>query len=417
MKANALAISDTQAYWRRWAKFRAMKRGPERQEVLVQLRRWRAASRSAQSQQLLSELVSQPESGVAWQRWFWFNHFNVLASKAQISLTLPSYLHEAIGSQLNGHFVDLLRAATLHPAMLVYLDNVRNVKGRGNENHARELLELHTLGVGNGYTQADVVAASKIMTGWGVRLRGDPGAMGTTEFNARRHEGGTKRVLGRTFQPDGAGELPALLTHLAAHPATAKHLARKVAIWMLDDEPKEEHVARLAAVYTRTSGHLPTLWAEATQLQSDLRSTKPRSHQGAGKFKDPLRYLASATKLLLGDEPVINARPLERWLRLLGEPMFARGSPDGYPLEGNDWLSAGQVSQRIELAQEMVAAAPRLGNASAIRRRLQRGPMDSPQTALTMKRLSQEEVAAVKRAKEPTLAWALVLASPSFMYV
>lgn len=414
---DLLPTAPLEAYWASLLRFKATKNRVERRALGAALRRWRRTRITHASRNWLATLAVEAEASPAWQQWFWFNHFNVVASKRQIAPVLDSYLQSTIARHSQGRFSELLQAVSLHPAMLMYLDNIRNVKGKGNENHARELLELHTLGVGGGYSQADVVAASKIMTGWGVRLRGDPGAMGTTEFNARRHEGGTKRVLGRTFQPDGAGEFPALLTHLAAQPATAKHLARKVAIWMLDDEPKEEHVSQLAAVYTRTSGHLPTLWAEAIQLQSDLRSTKTRNHQGPGKFKDPLRYLSSATKLLLGDEPVSNARPLERWLRLLGEPMFARGSPDGYPLEGSDWLSAGQVSQRIELAQGIVAAAPRLGNASAIRRNLQRGPMDSPQAALTMKRLSQAEVAAVKRASDPALAWALVLASPSFMYV
>ena len=405
-----------QDYWAGLNEYVATKNELQRRALGADLRRWRRNQTIALTQAFLIDLVGQPEQGEAWQRWFWFNHFNVTANKQQISAVLAPYLLEAIGQNLRGRFLDLLKAVTVHPAMLMYLDNVRNIKGRGNENQARELLELHTLGVGGGYVQADVVAAAEIMTGWGVTLRGSPEDMGKTTFNPRQHEDGEKRLLGRAFTADGERELPSLLEHLAAQPATARHIAQKLAIWQLGDSPRPEHVKRLADVYLQTGGQMPALWATVERIKSESARKLSANGMQPGKFKDPLRYVTSSAKLLLEGAPADNARPLFQWLRLLGQPMFQRGSPDGYPLMGSDWQSAGQLSQRVELAQAMVNLAHHLGEPNPIRQRLQRNPSESPSAARAMEGMTAANRKMVETAADPKLAWALLLASPSFMY-
>jgi uncharacterized protein (DUF1800 family) len=413
---NLPIAGNPEAYWANWREFRTLKDGKLRQQWAAGLRRWRIAQISALARNSLAEMVAEPESGDSWHRWFWFNHFNVQSNKSQIAPVLASYTREAIGARLDGRFSDLLKAVTMHPAMLMYLDNVRNVKGRGNENHARELLELHTLGVGGGYGQADVAAAAKIMTGWGVPLGGRSPVLGLAEFRAGQHESGKKLILGRSFASDGERELPDLLDHLALQPATARHVSRRLCAWLLEDEPSSSAVERLSAVYLQTKGSLPALWQEAHRMQqetSDGAAQRPQRR----KFKDPLRYVTSAVRLLADGASIENARPLERWLRLLGQPMFLRGSPDGYPLKGSDWLSAGQLTQRVELARDIVTTVPRMLNRSDVRETLRRSPMESEGGRAWAGRLSRGSRVVMDAASNSHEAWALLLASPEFMYV
>lgn len=400
-----------QNYWKYWSNRASFDQG-----AVLKIRRWRSYYVSTSAADALSQLSLDGEMSRYWAAWFWFNHFNVHANKSQIAPVLSSYTEHAIGHHLNNRFADLLKAVTVHPAMLMYLDNVRNVRGKGNENQARELLELHTLGVGGGYTQADVTEAARAMTGWGVRLRGDPSEMGQTVFSPQQHEPGSKTVLGRVFADAGSEELPALLDHLAQQPATARHLARKLAVWWLADEPPPDAVDRLVAVYMQTGGSLPALWAEGLKLQQQAGQ-----QQGGGqrlwKFKDPLRYVTSAVRLVTQGAPLDDPRPLERWVRLLGMPMFLRGSPDGYPLAGREWMNAGQLAQRVELARDMVAVLPRLVTGDAVRGTLARSPFESAAVAQWAGRLSLQTRAEVEKAHNTREAWALLLSCPEFMYV
>lgn len=413
---NIPTPGDARAYWASWSEFQSLKEGKLRQQLMGELRRWRRENISTWTQKSLTEMAAEPESGDSWQRWFWFNHFNVQSNKAQIAPVLASYIHDAIGARLGGRFGDLLKAVTMHPAMLMYLDNVRNVKGRGNENHARELLELHTLGVGGGYGQADVSAAAEIMTGWGVRLRGDPSALGQMVFGARQHEDGEKEVLGRAFAAGGERELPELLDHLALQPATARHVSRRLCVWLLEDEPSRSAVERLSAVYLQTNGSLPALWQEVHRILQESSDAAAPGRQSR-KFKDPLRYVTSAVRLLADGALIENARPMERLLRLLGEPMFLRGSPDGYPLKGSDWLNAGQLTQRVELAKDIVTTLPRMVSGGDVRETLRRSPFESDGVRAWAGRLSRGSRAVVDAANDSPEAWALLLASPEFMYV
>ena len=169
-------------YWVDFEAYRQTKDPAERQQAAVALRKLRENMADQTRRELTLNLVNRTTSDRAWQTWFWFNHFNVFPQKSHVGAVLQSYVFSAIGGALDMRFADLLRAVTVHPAMLMYLDNVNNTKARGNENLARELLELHTLGVSGGYSQQDVAAVAKVLSGWTVQLNGPGHQMGQTIF-------------------------------------------------------------------------------------------------------------------------------------------------------------------------------------------------------------------------------------------
>lgn len=365
----------------------------------------------------LSALCRAADDDEIWLTWFLFNHFNVHAAKQHVGVFLSSYLSDAISASVRRRFADVLRAVTVHPAMLLYLDNGRNVKGQGNENHARELLELHTLGVGSGYTQRDVIESARGMTGWSVALRGRVDTLGEAGFNAEQHDEGAKQILGLKIASAGKQELLQLLDMLARQPATGRHLSARLCQWWCTDDPPSAMVDRLAEVYVKTEGSLYSLWAELQQIRREMAYEDRGSPRDSTKFKEPLRYVVTGVQLLLGDQVLQQAQPLARWLRLLGQPLFGRSTPDGYPLRGRDWLNSGQLAQRIELAREMVAAVPKLlgtGMPSDVQRLM---PFDTERAQALRGRLSTASRATIERANSPAEAWGLLLACPEFMYL
>jgi uncharacterized protein (DUF1800 family) len=391
------------------------KAGPLRDRLSIRTRQLRNRIVSMATQACLKDLLNEKTLDLGWQRWFWFNHFNVHSIKGHIAPVLQSYEQDAIAGTLSGRFSDLLKAVTVHPAMLIYLDNIRNLKGQGNENHARELLELHTLGVDGGYTQTDVSATAKVLTGWSVQLRGNPERLGRTVFNATQHEMGTRQVLGRNFADAGEDTLPALLEHLATLPATARHVSRRLCLWTLGQAGLlTEEVDRVTAVYMETGGRLSSLWAECKRLSRERQRDLGVS-AWQGPFKDPLRYLTSAVALIADGRAIEDVRAMERWLRVLGQPLYLRASPDGYPLGADEWLNAGQLAQRIELAREIVTSVPRMvarPDAGGLRRH----KPDLAEARIQSLRLSPRTQGLIRQVSDPVDAWALVLASPEFMY-
>src|SRR5437762_11679598 len=188
---------------------------------------------------------------------FWFNHFNVFAGKQMEAALLREYEGKVLRPNALGSFPELLEATTRSPAMLIYLDNWRNMRRRLNENYARELLELHTLGVDGGYTQQDIIEVARCFTGWTVEQpQKDPRFV----FRRRQHDFGEKHVLGHVIPP-GRGEEDAeeVLRILAAHPSTAHFIARKLARRFVSDDPPETLVARIAASYSRTQGDIRSM--------------------------------------------------------------------------------------------------------------------------------------------------------------
>ena len=287
--------------------------------------------------------------------WFWLNHFNVHLYKANLRALVGDYEDTALRPYALGKFRDLLGAVAHHPAMLHYLDNEQNAGNRINENYARELLELHTLGLGAGYTQQDVQEMARVLTGVGVNLgtdkpkmrkelQGDYVRKGLFEFNPNRHDYGAKTLLGQPLHRRGLAELDEALDRLAQHPATAHFISRKLAQYWLSDDPPPELVERMAQSFLQSDGDI------AVTLQTLLSS--PEYAQGAGqKFKDPMHYVVSAVRLAYDDKPILNVGPMLNWLNRMGEPLYGRQSPDGYPLDAAAWSSPGQMATRFEIAK------------------------------------------------------------------
>ncbi len=296
--------------------------------------------------------------------WFWFNHFNVFRHKGLDELMVADYMETAIRPHALGQFSDLVWATLTHPAMLFYLDNQQNAVGHSNENYARELMELHTLGVNGGYTQADVQALAGILTGLDFRLPGQclPGQNVLPDvpvqdinplfcYGPARHDNSARIFLGHTFPANGGRENVVKAVNLLIHsPATAHHVCLEMAVYLLGDQPPAEVVDAMATMFENTDGNI------ASTLRVLFDSPAFLSQRNR-QFKDPQRYVLSAVRLLYGNDPVQNLRPLIGGLHQLGEPPYEHISPDGYPLSGSAWMSADQISKRVDLAQKLFQSA------------------------------------------------------------
>jgi len=271
--------------------------------------------------------------------WFWMNHFSVFQNKANVRVLVGDYEERAIRPHALGRFGDLLTAVAHHPAMLVYLDNARNSAGRLNENYARELMELHTLGVKGGYNQADVQELARVLTGFSVRE-------GEFQFYPRRHDFGPKTLLGRPIRSSGERELAEALDLLASHPSTSRFVSRKLAMHFVSDDPPEALVERMARAFRASEGDI------ALTLRAMFESPEFRASLG-GKFKDPLHYMVSAVRFA-ANGAVIPREDVDRMINALagmGQPLYGRPTPDGYPLTRTEWTSPGQLATRFEVAR------------------------------------------------------------------
>ncbi|MGV8840497.1 MAG: DUF1800 domain-containing protein [Bauldia sp.] len=289
---------------------------------------------------------------------FWTNHFAIEASAGMTERALVgAFEREAIRPHVLGSFRDLLGAATKHPAMLSYLDNVRSVGpnsrvgrngGRGlNENHARELLELHTIGVDAGYTQADVTALARILTGWSYVAREDQASpIGSFVFRSEAHEPGAHAVLGRTYTQPGVGQGEAVLDFLAADPATARHIATRLARHFVADDPAPALVARLAETFAATAGDL--------QAVARALVDADEAYDEATRLKPPQEFLWSSLRALgVTPEP----RQVVAILGALGQPLFNPPSPEGFDDDGATWLAPDALTTRLDVAEQLAQAA------------------------------------------------------------
>jgi uncharacterized protein (DUF1800 family) len=307
----------------------------ERQAYQQELTR---LAREAATRMLLRALYS-PEQLQEEMTWFWMNHFSVFLGKANVRVLVGDYEERAIRPHALGRFGELLGAVAHHPAMLVYLDNARNAVGRVNENYARELMELHTLGVKGGYTQGDVQELARVLTGFHVRE-------GEFHFFPRRHDFGQKTLLGRPIRNSGERELGEALELLASHPSTSRFVSRKLAVHFVADDPPEALVERMARAFRASDGDI------ALTLRAMFESPEFRASLG-GKFKDPLHYMVSAVRFA-ADDQVIPREGVERMINALagmGQPLYGRPTPDGYPLTRTEWTSPGQLATRFEVAR------------------------------------------------------------------
>jgi uncharacterized protein (DUF1800 family) len=248
----------------------------------------------------------------------------------------------------------LVLATLEHPAMLQYLDNNQNAVGHINENYARELMELHTLGVHGGYTQQDVQQLARVLTGVGISAVDPPKLKrewqnlyrrdGAFEFNPARHDFGDKLLLGRTIKGRGFDEVDEAVGLIVRQPACARFISRELARYFVADDPPARLVDRMTQTFMRSDGDIAQVLREmllAPELDAAL----------GGKFKDPMRFVVSSVRFAYDGRTISNTRPMLNWLNGLGEAPFGRATPDGYPLTELAWASSGQMSRRFEIAR------------------------------------------------------------------
>jgi len=291
--------------------------------------------------------------------WFWFNHFNVHQYKANLRILVGDYEDRTIRAHALGKFRDLLVATLRHPAMLRYLDNTDNAAGHLNENYAREIMELHTMGVGSGYTQADVEALARILTGVGIDVRPEDPKLnpeqrsqlvreGAFEFNPARHDYGDKMFLGHPIKGRGFAEVDEAIDILVHHPATATHLSKQIATYFVSDNPPDSLVQKMAQTFKATDGDIAALLASMVHVPEFNASPKPGI-----KFKDPVHYVFSAVRLAYDDKVILNTQPIQNWLNRLGEGLFNHETPDGYSMTAESWNGPGQMTLRFEIARQI----------------------------------------------------------------
>ncbi len=296
--------------------------------------------------------------------WFWMNHFNVFAGKANVRWALAEY-EEQVRAHALGSFRDLVMTTLTSPAMLEYLDNAQSAVGKINENYARELMELHTLGVSGGpsgsyYTQQDVQELARVLTGVGInptdnrpKLKAEWQRLyirrGVFEFNPARHDFGTKKVLGRIVEGRGFSEVEDMVTLVCRNPATARFISRKLATYFIADEPPPKLVDRMVQTFEKTDGSIDAVLREML-LDKDFVGALDKP-SGAEKFKDPMQFVISSMRLAYDGKAITNYHPAVNWLQQLGEPLYGRVTPDGYPLTEAAWSSSGQLIKRFEIAR------------------------------------------------------------------
>ncbi|KIT17479.1 hypothetical protein jaqu_06670 [Jannaschia aquimarina] len=400
----ALAWSEAAAEARDWSRLRRARRdGPAEREAYTQHNRHIAERNANEVGDIIARGAVTDQPFRERLAWFWADHFTVTPGRGYLRASVPSYQAE-LRPHLSGRFADLLEAAVTHPAMVIYLDQSRSVgpnsqKARNrygglNENLAREVLELHTLGVGAGYKQADVTELAELLTGLTVNRDGSPA------FNPKAAEPGPETVLGRTYGGDPAApdDLRAVLRDLARHPDTAWHLSGKLARHFVSDRPDRGLVDAMAAKWLATDGDLravysamldhPAAWSERLE-----------------KVRRPVEYLTAAFRAL--DVPVPRGRRLTNAilrgpLNLMGQSLPGAPAPDGWPEEAEAWITPQALAARIEWSMR----AP-------VRMQSQPQPRDVLQTALGPLASGRTRFA-VEAAETAEAAIGLVLASPEF---
>jgi uncharacterized protein (DUF1800 family) len=327
--------------------------GPERQAARQKLNeQGNQAAYAARRSELLRAIYS-PAQLKEQMVWFWLNHFSVYEYKANVRWLLGDYAERAIRPHALGHFRDLVMATLEHPAMLQYLDNAQNAAGHINENYARELMELHTLGVDGGYSQHDVQELARVLTGVGIaaaepphlrpELRGYYVREGGFAFNPARHDFGPKSLLGHPLTRHGFAEVSEAVDLLVQQKACARFISRKLAAYFVGDDPPAALVERMAQTFQDSDGDI------AAVLKT-LFTSHELADRAGHKFKDPVQYVVSAVRLAYDGRLIQNMHPVTGWLSALGESQFGHQTPDGYSLQDAAWSSSGQMSRRFEIA-------------------------------------------------------------------
>jgi uncharacterized protein (DUF1800 family) len=342
---------------------------------------------------------------------FWYNHFNVSTHKGISRVWAGNYEQTAIRPHAFGKFRDLLGATSRHPAMLHYLDNWQNTtpnpnpkaKNRGglNENYARELMELHTLGVKGGYSQKDVTSLAQIFTGWGyLPANTKKGTPFTFYFDPNRHDSSPKILLGKPITGNGEQEVEQALDMLAKNPATAKFVSYKIAQRFVSDNPPAALVDRMKTRWLQTDGDIK---AVMTTMLNSKEFWAPAAQRS--KFKTPLEYVVSAARATGSN--IEETKFLNGQLSGFGMPLYGCQTPDGYKNTREAWLNENSTIQRINFASHIangrgLSAKPQPINSANLDRAI--GPYLSANTKTTI------------AASKVGLQSALMLGSPDFMY-
>jgi uncharacterized protein (DUF1800 family) len=386
---------------------------PEYRDKLMEARRVLAQDIAAR----VNIAVASPTPMVERLVHFWSNHFSVSVGKPGTQFEAAPHEFTAIRPHVLGRFSDMLKAAVLHPAMLIYLDQFQSIgpnapfaqrrrrqpeaqgRPRGlNENLAREVLELHTLGVDGGYSQADVTELARALTGWTVPGIGRVGRFAEDQpsgaaFVARVHEPGGRKVLGRSYAEAGAGQALAILDDLARHPATARHIATKFARHFAGDTPPPALVARLEADFLTTGGDLASLTRTAIAAPESWVA-------GPVKFRTPFEWLVAALRLT--SAPALPPQRIVGALTELGHVPWRAPSPAGYDDIAASWAGPDALIRRVEMAERIARTVP------------QDGVIARAEAAFPGA-LSEPTLTQLKRAESGQQALALLLVSPEML--
>ncbi|HEY0220267.1 MAG TPA: DUF1800 family protein [Afipia sp.] len=336
---------------------------------------------------------------------FWSNHFCISTNKGELArMWAGSFEREAIRPHVLGHFGDMLKAVEQHPAMLYFLDNQqsigpdsragRNRKKGLNENLAREIMELHTLGVGGGYSQGDVTSLAAIITGWTFAGRDGKLALpGTFAFNANAHQPEPQKFLGKIYDDTGVTQGEVALSDIAHHPSTATFIARKFAAHFIADDPPPALVARLDGVFRKTDGDLKLMTLA-------LLDSSEAWHTPMTKMRTPYEFLVASGRLM-GRIPEDPGRALGA-LNVLGQPLWTPPGPNGFPDSNSAWAAPENMKLRLDVASQMSA---RISDTLE--------PVELLE-AFAGEAVSTETRQTVERAETRQQALALLLMSPEF---
>lgn len=338
---------------------------------------------------------------------FWFNHFNVFAGKGTVSFWISDY-EEDLRTHALGNFRDLLGVVARDPAMLIYLDNRLNTDPNSpsatgifqglNENYARELMELHTLGVNGGYSQDDIVALAKIFTGWTTNYQGNKGDKKGFFFFLKRHDSSDKIFLGHEIKGGGIEEGEQALDILATHPATAQFISYKLAQYFVSDRPPSELVDSLAQKFAESNGNIKVV------LDTLIHSQEFQNPElGRQKFKTPYQYLISLVRM--GEVKQANLKRLQGMLTQLSMPVYLCVPPTGYRNTQDAWLDPQAMLQRINFAAAIANKA--LDPDSSVEYEGLIGNIGQ---------LSEHTQQVIAGSNSPNIRTALVLGSPEAMY-
>lgn len=301
--------------------------------------------------------------------YFWFNHFNVSYQKGAVKALVSDYDKE-LRLHSMGSFKDILKVSLMHPAMLIYLDNFKSTvekqqkdgskKNGINENYARELLELHTMGVGSGYTQKDIQELARILTGFTIispnktdnkKEKIEEGTVISNGFffNPKNHDFGDKLFLGHTIKGRGFEEINEVLDLLVNNPHTAQFISTKLATYFVSDTPSSQLISAMSKKFMNTKGNIPEVLKSMIYSNEFITSVNKKS-----KFKDPYNYIVTSFNFCgKCDYSNIEMKPILNMMNQLGEPFMGHQTPDGYSLKEADWLSSSQMQTRFDVAKNL----------------------------------------------------------------